>query len=166
MNNNERIIIGAILIAIAAFIGVDLLTDASQGAAWWHLAFELAIAIGALVGVFLLLLGALRLREDLTIANCSIREHKAEAAIWRDKAKTYIEGLSQAIAAQLSDWKLTSSETEIAFMLLKGLSLKEIAAIRGTNEKTTRAQATSIYQKSGLSGRADLAAFFLEDLLG
>jgi len=48
---------------------------------------------------------------------------------------------------------------------LKGLSLKEIAEIRKTSEKTARAQCTPIYEKSGLSGRSELAAFFLEDLL-
>ena len=51
------------------------------------------------------------------------------------------------------------------FLLLKGLSLKEIADIRHTTEKTARAQSGSIYAKSGLSGRSELAAFFLEDLL-
>jgi DNA-binding CsgD family transcriptional regulator len=60
---------------------------------------------------------------------------------------------------------LTVSEKEVAFLLLKGLSLKEIAAIRETSEKTARAQSTAIYEKSGLAGRSELAAFFLEDLL-
>ena len=155
MKNHERLVIGIILSAIAVFIGLDLFTDARQGAAWWHLAFELAIAIGAM-----------RLRANLAIANINISEHKATTEIWRARAKTYIDGLSKAINTQLDDWKLSASEKEIAFMLLKGLSLREIAQIRGTNEKTARAQATSIYQKSNLNGRADLAAFFLEDLLG
>lgn len=34
-----------------------------------------------------------------------------------------------------------------------------------TSERTIRAQARSIYAKAGLSGRAALSAFFLEDLL-
>ncbi|KAF0116679.1 MAG: hypothetical protein FD128_538 [Hyphomonadaceae bacterium] len=152
MKNHERLVIGIILSAIAVFIGLDLFTDARQGAAWF--------------GVLLLLIGAMRLRANLAIANINISEHKATTEIWRARAKTYIDGLSKAINTQLDDWKLSASEKEIAFMLLKGLSLREIAQIRGTNEKTARAQATSIYQKSNLNGRADLAAFFLEDLLG
>ena len=51
-------------------------------------------------------------------------------------------------------------------LLLKGLSHKEIAAIRNVGEATVRQQAGSIYRKAGLEGRRDLAAFFLEDLLG
>jgi hypothetical protein len=31
---------------------------------------------------------------------------------------------------QLSRWKLTSAEKEVAFLLLKGLSLKELAEVR------------------------------------
>jgi DNA-binding NarL/FixJ family response regulator len=50
-------------------------------------------------------------------------------------------------------------------LLLKGLSHKEIANLRSTSEATIRQQAASIYQKSSLSGRAALSAFFLEDLL-
>ena len=67
--------------------------------------------------------------------------------------------------AQLSSWKLTVAEKEVAFLLLKGMSLKEIAEIRKTAEKTARAHSMAIYAKAGLSGRSELSAFFLEDLL-
>ena len=50
-------------------------------------------------------------------------------------------------------------------MLLKGYSHKEIATFRETSERTAREQARAVYRKAGLSGRASLAAFFLEDLL-
>jgi DNA-binding NarL/FixJ family response regulator len=53
----------------------------------------------------------------------------------------------------------------VALLLLKGLSLKEVAAVRATAERTIRAQARSVYSKAGLTGRAALSAFFLEDLL-
>jgi DNA-binding NarL/FixJ family response regulator len=50
-------------------------------------------------------------------------------------------------------------------MLLKGLSHKGIAKRTGTSERTVRQHAVAVYRKSGLSGRAELAGFFLEDLL-
>ena len=53
----------------------------------------------------------------------------------------------------------------MALLLLKGLSLKEISLVRGVSEKTARAQSFAVYAKSGLGGRAELSAFFLEDLL-
>lgn len=61
---------------------------------------------------------------------------------------------------------LSPAERQIALLLLKGLSHKEIAQIRLVSETTVRQQARSLYRKAGLSGRNDLAAFFLEDLLG
>jgi DNA-binding NarL/FixJ family response regulator len=48
---------------------------------------------------------------------------------------------------------------------LKGFSLKEIAALRGTSEKTIRQQASSVYKKAGLSGRHAFSAWFIEDIL-
>jgi DNA-binding NarL/FixJ family response regulator len=50
-------------------------------------------------------------------------------------------------------------------LLLKGLSHKEIAAVRSTSERTIREQARAVYRKAGLPGRSALSAFFLEDLL-
>jgi len=50
-------------------------------------------------------------------------------------------------------WKLTDAEREVGLLILKGLSLKEIAAVRVTSERTIHAQAQSIDAKAGLSGR-------------
>lgn len=83
---------------------------------------------------------------------------------WRDETRALLKGLGEAIDRQFSTWKLTEAEREIGLLILKGLSLKEIAGVRATSERTIRAQARSIYAKAGLSGRAALSAFFLEDL--
>ena len=40
-----------------------------------------------------------------------------------------------------------------------------IANLRATSERTVRQRAKDVYRKAGLSGRAELSAFFLEDLL-
>ena len=76
-----------------------------------------------------------------------------------------LRGLGAAIDAQFDRWGLSSAEREIALLLLKGLSHKEIAVVRQTSEKTVRQQSLAVYRKAGLSGRAELSAFFLEDLL-
>ena len=76
-----------------------------------------------------------------------------------------MQGLSAAIREQFDVWGLTDAEIEIGFLLLKGLSHQEIADIRSTSERTAREQARSLYRKASLSGRNELSAFFLEDLL-
>ena len=81
------------------------------------------------------------------------------------QSKRHVDGLAHAIDQQLNQWKLTIAEKEVAFLLLKGLSLKEVAEIRQTTEKTARVQSMAVYAKAGVSGRSELSAFFLEDLL-
>jgi len=73
--------------------------------------------------------------------------------------------LADIMATQFSDWGLSKSEKEVGQLLLKGLSLKEIAIVRGTAEKTIRQQASSIYQKANVTGRHSFAAWFIEDFL-
>lgn len=90
---------------------------------------------------------------------------RRQAVRWQEQNRELIRGLGSAIEVQFSEWQLTRAETEIGLMLLKGLSHKEIAALRQTSERTIREQARAVYRKSGLAGRSSLAAFFLEDLL-
>ena len=74
--------------------------------------------------------------------------------------------LSQVIESQFQAWALTPAERDVAFLALKGLDVAEIAEMRGAAQGTVRAQLTRIYAKAGVSGRAQFAAFFVEDLLG
>lgn len=165
MNQRERWVIATILLGTALIVGIDLITDSSEGVPWWHLGAEGLVAVAALAGVLFLLRGSYALKRSLAAETNRSAAFEAEAEEWRGRAKAYVAGLSQEIDRQLGHWKLTASEKEVAFLLLKGLSLKEIAEVRKTTEKTARAQSTAIYEKSGLSGRSELSAFFLEDLL-
>ena len=73
--------------------------------------------------------------------------------------------LAKVLQSQFEEWRLTQTEKEVAMLLLKGLSFKEIAAVRSTLEKTVRQQASSIYKKAGVSGRHEFSAWFIEDFL-
>ena len=84
---------------------------------------------------------------------------------FRNEARDALRGLGEAIDRQFSRWQLSPAEREVGLLLLKGLSHKEVAAARSTSETTIRQQALAIYRKSGLHNRAELSAFFLEDLL-
>lgn len=164
MNKNERFFIGTVLLVIFVIITFDIYTDSQEGASWGHLMTEGATALAAIAGIFYLVRGSYSLKHDLQNEIKKSSQLKSESEKWRIAANKYIEGLSEAIDRQLTDWQLSVSEKEVALLLLKGLSLKEIAKIRNTAEKTTRTQSIAIYSKTGLSGRSELAAFFLEDL--
>lgn len=72
---------------------------------------------------------------------------------------------NQAVNKHFEQWKLTPSERVVAVSLLKGMSFQEIALLRDSREKTVRQHASTVYRKSGLAGRHELAAWFFEDLL-
>ena len=90
---------------------------------------------------------------------------RREAQHFRDEAHDALHGLGEAIDNQFTRWGLSPAEREIGLLLLKGLSHKEIAKVRSTSEVTIRQQALAVYRKSDLRSRAELSAFFLEDLL-
>ena len=75
------------------------------------------------------------------------------------------EGCGSVVVSSSSRWSLTPTEKEVALLLLKGLGHKEAAAVLDRSERTVRQHSVAVHRKSGPSGRAELAAFFLEDLL-
>jgi putative tricarboxylic transport membrane protein len=100
--------------------------------------------------------------QDLSRRLAEAEEHSRQSSA---ETQDILRGLSDQIDRQFEKWGLTAAEREIALLMLKGLRHKEIASVRGTSERTVRQQALTIYKKAGLEGRADLTAFFLEDLL-
>jgi DNA-binding CsgD family transcriptional regulator len=157
-----------VLVAIAALLLVDLIADSASTSAW-HLAIEIAatgsavMAATRLVARWVAARRALELRVDELAGR--LREVSADAERWRGEAHDALAGLGAAIERQCDRWALTEAERSVAILLLKGLSMKEVADARGTSERTARQQALAVYRKAGLAGRAELSAFFLEDLL-
>lgn len=144
--------------AIAVLMAWDLAVDYSEGTSWPHILVELVILLVAAAGAVLILWQLKETRQRLSLA-------MEQADQWREENRELMEGLGSAIARQFRRWELTAAETEIGLLLLKGLSHKEIAALRNTSERTVREQSRSVYRKSGLQGRAELSAFFLESIM-
>ena len=161
----ERVALTALLALIALLVGADALSDLSGGGSASHVAVEAAVAGAAAAGVAILWARYARTRSALDTTRDTLERTRAEAVAWRERNEATLRGLADAIDQQLDAWRLTPAEKEVAFLLLKGLSFKEIATVRSASERTVRQQALAVYAKSGLGGRAELAAFFLEDLL-
>jgi len=143
---------------IAFLIGWDVIADYNEGAHFEHIAAELFILLAAAGGVLLLW-------RQLNQTQADLAQARVETEQWRRENSELIQGLGMAINKQFNTWNVTKAEAEVGLFLLKGLSLKEIAQLRQTSERTIREQARALYRKSGLSGRSELSAFFLEDLL-
>jgi len=144
-------------ILIALLIAWDLLVDYGEDVGLGHLAVELLVFIVAIAGALSLWRRLGRTSRDLSLA-------REEAERWRQENREMLQGFAAAISRQFERWSLTPAEAEIGFLLLRGLSHKEIALLRDTSERTVREQSRSVYRKSGLSGRAAFSAFFLENI--
>ncbi|MDH4072069.1 MAG: helix-turn-helix transcriptional regulator [Gammaproteobacteria bacterium] len=157
-HNRSTIAAIALFGIVVVLIGWDLWVDFSEGVGLWHLFVESFVLVVAAAGMVLMWRQLDRTRSELV-------EARVEAAQWKRESAELLKGLSAAIERQFGRWGLSAAESEVALLLLKGMSHKEIANIRQTSERTVREQGRAVYRKSGLGGRSSLAAFFLEDLL-
>jgi DNA-binding CsgD family transcriptional regulator len=156
----------AIVGGVGLFLGLELREEPDMSVGEMALELlEIVPAVLTSVGVVLLFRLSQRQRDEQRTLVRDLEVARAQGQRWRAEARTFLNGLGEAMDAQFSRWHLTEAEREVALLLLKGLSLKEIATVRATTERTVRAQARSLYSKAGLTGRAALSAFFLEDLL-
>lgn len=156
----------AIIAGVGFLVGLELIEE--PGASALEILFEFLKALPVVltsVGVALLVQVTSRQQDENLQVIRDIEIARVQGQRWRSEARSYLDGLGIAINEQFSRWNLTEAEREVALLLLKGLSIKEIASVRATSERTIREQARSIYTKAGLTGRAALSAFFLEDLL-
>lgn len=173
--SSERRVLAGVLfgfLGVALFAAIDIAVDLREGATLGHVATEAGILLVGLIGsIFMahrLVLILRRARAIQTRADQLTEQldaTRAAANRWRNEARDLMKGLAAALDQQFDRWALSPAEKEVALLLLKGLSHKDIAQIRSVSEATARQQARAVYKKAGLSGRHDLAAFFLEDLM-
>ncbi len=115
---------------ISLLVGSDLLADAGTGAGAQHLAME-----GA--GTLLAAGGAAWFARRHVLA-------RRDALHWRAQAEELLAGVGKTVQARFVEWGLTAAVAEVALLLLKGLSFKEVAAVRETGERTAREQARAV----------------------
>jgi DNA-binding CsgD family transcriptional regulator len=158
-------VVGGAFALIALLVGADVALDLRAGTGAGHAALELGVVAVALAAAGVLAWHLVRLRRSARLLARDLGVARADAARWQREAEGALRGLGEAIDRQFERWALSAAEREVALLLLKGLAHKEIAGLRATSERTVRQQSLAVYRKAGLSGRAELSAFFLEDLL-
>lgn len=154
-----------LFVVLTFFVGADLAADLAHDMSVNHIGAEVVAMALCLAGIW----GTgLHLRRALARAH-ELGHHLAGTRADLDRARSEADalraGLGTALDEQFERWGLTSAQREVALLVLKGLSYKEVAELRTTAEHTVRNQALAIFRKAGLAGRAEMAAFFIEDLL-
>ncbi len=107
----------------------------------------LGLILGSMMGVAL----AITARREMRRAK---RAQRLTAGQFTDVVREYFAKLG-----------LTPAETEVAWYILKGMSISEIAQLRNTREGTVKTQGTAIYKKAGVNGKSQLMSLLVEDLL-
>lgn len=158
-------IITVILLIIMVLKFFDIFTDLSLGVPDWHIVTESLIVLAAGTLAIYLIIDIRKRTKHLAELKKNLAESTEQLNNITEEMKQARTQYSQVIHDQFEQWQLTKSEQEVAMLLLKGLSFKEISAVRDTKEKTVRQQASAIYSKAGVEGRHDFAAWFLEDFL-
>lgn len=174
LTSEGKLLVGVLVafVAVALLAALDLASDLRAGTTVGHVLAEGGVfVVGMLGAVFMarrlvhVVRGERAAREEALFLAGRLKASEAEAARWRDEARDLLKGLGAALDRQFERWALSPAEKEVALLLLKGLSHKEVAEVRSITDATARQQARAVYKKAGLSGRNDLAAFFLEDLM-
>ena len=141
-----------VLFSAALFFAYDIFADfMAKDEALFHIIIELFVFLAITVVLF----GEIR----------RLKQVKVELSEEKSRTARLSGALLAVMRNQFDQWGLSRSESEIALLLIKGLSMQEIADARQVKEKTVRQQATSVYAKSGYAGRHELAAHFIEDLM-
>ena len=149
----RRILALAALAGTILFFAYDIVADwlYEEEYGSFHFIVELAVFVGVSMALVIGLRDLGRLREQL---NREERRNELLSA-----------ALAESIDKQLDEWRVTRSERDVAWFIIKGFRFSEIARIRGVKESTARLQATSVYAKAGVSGRAEFVAEILQPLL-
>jgi len=158
-----------VVILVMSIVGIanlyDLIIDLSFGTTLWHLATEALMIVMSLSVIIWLILHLRSQKQELEQIRREIADEKNRRTQAGTEGQEVRNKLGEIIRQQFQHWQLTAGEQEVALLLLKGLSFKEIAGVRDTHEKTVRQQASAIYRKAGVNGRHAFSAWFIEDFL-
>lgn len=150
--NFKNLFPAIVLVLATLFFAYDIIADlAADNKVLLHIFIE---------SIVFLALTAILIREFRRLG-------QLKTALSEERVKTArLSGeLLMIMRNQFRQWGLSPSESDVALLLIKGLSMREIAQARQVKEKTVRQQATNIYAKSGYAGRHELVAHFIEDLM-
>jgi DNA-binding CsgD family transcriptional regulator len=150
---NRTLVVTTLLQAVCAvFFVIDALIEfTDRDGSRWHQLPEVAAVLVLSIGTAL---GARKIWQ-------LIGQNQRMESRLRVASGAFIELLEESFA----QWGLTPSEREVALLSIKGLSISEIAALRETRSGTVKAQCAAVYRKAGVSGRSQLLAHFVEDLM-
>jgi DNA-binding CsgD family transcriptional regulator len=96
----------------------------------------------------------------------ALRRSDARRRKVEDQLRVASGAFTALMEQRFAEWGLTPAERDVALFSIKGLTLVDMAAARGTSEGTIKAQTAAVYRKAGVASRTQLVCLFIEDLMG
>ena len=160
-----RLVLTGVLLAIVVGGAMDLMLDAPEDWRSGHVLYELGLIAGGLVWCALALARLVARGGSAGSLQRTLAERQAERDAWRRRVR---RGPSRAgpgrWANSSGSGSLPRRRGKSRCCSSRGRAQGDRAAT-GRSERTVRQHAVALYHKAGVGGRAELAAFFLGDLV-
>lgn len=151
--------IGASLSSMA-FFGYDVITDILK-----HSSAAMSYSSGELVHLIFEILAVL----GLGYASLTLRAHwrllQAEATQSQETIQILRGSFDAALHEKFDEWRLTKAERDVTLLMIRGLSVADIASARKTAQGTIKAQSTSIFRKIGVASKTELMSAIIDEFL-
>ncbi len=144
------LIVAQVVCAIVFF--VDVTKDVAElGRADWALLPEALASLALFVGIAF---------QTVYLVHILRRKASLERSVGMASS-----ALHDVIENHFDEWKLTASERDVAGLMVKGLSISEIAGVRGSAEGTVKAHLNAIYRKANARNRAEVLSHIMDTLI-
>ena len=141
--------------ACTCFFVYDAVIDATQGAE----------AQDGQVTQLLEYLVVLALVLGVATTGFALRHILARQSRLEQQLNLAAGAFEQVLQDHFDTWGLTPSERDVARLAIKGLSIADMAELRGSKEGTIKAQSAAVYRKAGVTGRLQLLSLFIEEMM-
>ena len=150
----------SVLLSCMAFFGFDVVADvAAHGIAGVsyasaeliHLIFETMAVLGLGYAVIML-------RQYLRLLHVEAEASKETIHMLRGN-------FDEVLHDKFKQWRLTAAERDVTLLIIRGLSVADIAAARKTAQGTIKAQSTSIFRKVGVGSKTELMSVIIDEFL-
>lgn len=152
------VVIGmGVLVACMAFFSFNVVFDHVLGSAPY--------ALGELVHVIFEILAVIGLGFAAATLRAYLRLLQTQAASSRETIHMLRGNFDEVLRHKFEEWGLTTAERDVTLLIIRGLSVAEIAAARNTAQGTIKAQSTSIFRKIGVGSKGELMSLIIDEFL-
>lgn len=149
-----------VLLSCMAFFGFDVVADLVE-----HGLGGMGYTAEELVHLVFEMLAVAGLGYATVTFRAYLRLLQAEAERSKETIHMLRGNFDEVLHQKFEQWGLTAAERDVTLLIIRGLSVAEIAAARNTAQGTIKAQTTSIFRKIGVGSKTELMSTIIDEFL-